>query len=218
MTGAGLLVLAIVIYTGYAIPRPDMQPWFKWISWINPVAYVFEGLLVNELHGREFECSSLVPAYRDGPRTFTCSSRGAEVGEDTVSGDAFFNSSYGFRYSHLWRNFGILCAFLLFFLATYLLASEYGPSTGRSADMPVFKSADLMDKNQTHDEEGQCKDATQVEENHPRESNLASLTESVRFDVLSWKSLNYNIKVPSGTRQLLDEVDGWVKPGTLTAL
>jgi len=34
---AGLMVLAIANYAGYSIPRSSMKPWFKWISYINPV-------------------------------------------------------------------------------------------------------------------------------------------------------------------------------------
>ena len=48
MAFAGVMVLAIVIYTGFTIPRPYMHPWFKWLSWINPIAYAFEAILVNE--------------------------------------------------------------------------------------------------------------------------------------------------------------------------
>lgn len=33
-----------------------------------------------------------------------------------------------------------------------------------------------------------------------------------------WLGVNYDIKVKGGGRRLLDDVDGWVKPGTLTAL
>jgi ATP-binding cassette subfamily G (WHITE) protein 2 (PDR) len=48
MAFAGVMVLAIVIYTGFTIPRPYEHPWFKWISWINPVAYAFEAIMVDE--------------------------------------------------------------------------------------------------------------------------------------------------------------------------
>ena len=54
---AAVLVLAIVIYTGYIIPRPYMHPWFKWITYVNPLAYAFEALMANEFHGREFPCA-----------------------------------------------------------------------------------------------------------------------------------------------------------------
>ena len=56
---AGVSMLAMVIYTGYTIPRPYMHPWFKWLSYINPLAYAFEALLVNEMHGRDYPCARL---------------------------------------------------------------------------------------------------------------------------------------------------------------
>ena len=36
--------------------------------------------------------------------------------------------------------------------------------------------------------------------------------------VFTWKNLSYTVKTPSGDRVLLDDVLGWVKPGTLGAL
>ena len=57
MAMAGVLILAIVIYTGYIIPRPYMRPWFKWLTYINPLAYAFEALMANEFHAREFPCT-----------------------------------------------------------------------------------------------------------------------------------------------------------------
>jgi ATP-binding cassette, subfamily G (WHITE), member 2, PDR len=60
MAMAGVLVLTIVIYTGYTIPKPYMHPWFKWLTWLNPLSYAFEALMVNEFHGREFECATYV--------------------------------------------------------------------------------------------------------------------------------------------------------------
>ncbi len=34
----------------------------------------------------------------------------------------------------------------------------------------------------------------------------------------TWEGLNYTVPVPGGTRRLLHDVYGFVKPGTLTAL
>jgi ATP-binding cassette subfamily G (WHITE) protein 2 (PDR) len=36
--------------------------------------------------------------------------------------------------------------------------------------------------------------------------------------IVSWKDVNYDIKIKGEERRILDNVDGWVKPGTLTAL
>jgi ABC-type multidrug transport system ATPase subunit len=34
----------------------------------------------------------------------------------------------------------------------------------------------------------------------------------------TWERLNYTVPIPGGTRKLLHDVNGYVKPGTLTAL
>lgn len=34
----------------------------------------------------------------------------------------------------------------------------------------------------------------------------------------TWERLNYTVPIPGGTRRLLHDVNGYVKPGTLTAL
>jgi ATP-binding cassette subfamily G (WHITE) protein 2 (PDR) len=36
--------------------------------------------------------------------------------------------------------------------------------------------------------------------------------------VFQWKNICFDIKMKKETRRILDHVDGWVKPGTLTAL
>jgi ABC-type transport system involved in cytochrome bd biosynthesis fused ATPase/permease subunit len=36
--------------------------------------------------------------------------------------------------------------------------------------------------------------------------------------VFTWKNLNYTVSTPTGERQLLRDVHGWVKPGQLGAL
>lgn len=36
--------------------------------------------------------------------------------------------------------------------------------------------------------------------------------------IFTWKNLNYTVSTPSGSRQLLDNIHGWVKPGQLGAL
>jgi ATP-binding cassette, subfamily G (WHITE), member 2, PDR len=46
---ASVFFLALMIYTGFSIPTQDMRPWFQWISYVNPVAYAFEALMINEV-------------------------------------------------------------------------------------------------------------------------------------------------------------------------
>lgn len=118
MALAGVLVLAIINYTGYSLPIPYMHPWFSWIRYINPVQYGFEMLVANQFHGIDWTCSAIVPAYSPNVGdSWICNVPGAVPGQYTVNGDVFIQSLYGYSYSHFWRNFGILWAFLIGFMA-----------------------------------------------------------------------------------------------------
>ncbi|EHL03024.1 putative ABC transporter CDR4 [Glarea lozoyensis 74030] len=228
---AGVVTLAIVIYTGFVIPRPLMHPWFKWISWINPVAYAFEGLFVNELHGREFICSQLVPSgpgYSLTGNNFVCAVAGSVAGQQTVSGDDYLDAQFQYSYSHIWRNLGFMFAFMIFFLFVYLAATEFNSATDSSAEVLVFrrghvpKHLEQAEKAAKNDDEapaaagvgsGSRDDAG--DEAHQDEEVQALPPQT---DVFTWKDVCYDIKIKGNPRRLLDNVNGWVKPGTLTAL
>ncbi|CAI7616198.1 unnamed protein product [Penicillium manginii] len=213
MALAGIMVLCIVVYTGFTLPQPYMHPWLSWIRWINPIYYTFESLIANEFHGKDYNCGSIIPNYGTGTN-FICSTVGAVAGQDFVSGDAFIEQNYLYHYSHLWRNFGILIAFFIFFNALYLTATEFISSDKSKAEALVFRPGHAPKYLQDHDTEGGAQDTTKLE--------LQQTNDTIRLpeqsDVFTWSSLNYDIPVKDGTRRLLDDVNGWVKPGTLTAL
>ena len=88
MAIAGSSILLIVIYTGFTIARPLVKPCFRCISWINPVAYVFEAPLCNEVHNADFPCAleNLVPPYGEG-ESIRCAIPGSKPGARAVLGD-----------------------------------------------------------------------------------------------------------------------------------
>ena len=92
-TIGGVAVSILAIYTGYMIATPDMHPWFRWLNYINPLAYGFESILANEFHGREMPCNLLVPS---GPgyqnvsiNNQVCAFAGSVPGQIMVSGDNY---------------------------------------------------------------------------------------------------------------------------------
>jgi ATP-binding cassette subfamily G (WHITE) protein 2 (PDR) len=127
LTPAAVIILGLVMYTGFAIPTTYMLGWSRWINYINPIAYAFEALMINEFNNREFACSAFVPQgpqYANVPAdSRICSTLGATPGSNVVQGSAYIIQSYAYYPSHRWRNFGILVAFTVFFLFTYLVAT-----------------------------------------------------------------------------------------------
>lgn len=44
MVPASILILALVIFTGFVIPVDYMLGWCRWINYLDPVAYGFESV------------------------------------------------------------------------------------------------------------------------------------------------------------------------------
>ncbi|KAI0168176.1 ABC-2 type transporter [Pestalotiopsis sp. NC0098] len=215
---SGVLILALVIYTGFTISVPLMHPWFSWLRYINPLYWAFEILMASEFHNGEFTCSVIVPGYTPliGD-SWICSAVGAVAGRATINGDAYIAANYGYYWSHAWRNFGILIGFLIFFMATYFVASEFSSSTTNTAEALVFQRgsvpAHLLKGNAPYDEEMVAVPGSKNEES----SGDMNAIEPQR-DIFTWQDVVYDIEIKGEPRRLLDHVAGWVKPGTLTAL
>jgi ATP-binding cassette, subfamily G (WHITE), member 2, PDR len=120
MAPAAIIILAIVIFTGFAIPTRYMLGWSRWINYIDPVSYGFEALMINEFHNRNFSCAQFIPTgpgYTNVlPNQRVCSAVGSLPGASVVTGDAYINSAFQYYHAHKWRNFGIIIAFMIFFM------------------------------------------------------------------------------------------------------
>lgn len=105
---AAILILGLVMYTGFAIPPNYMLGWSKWIRYMDPVSYGFEALMVNEFHNRDFECNQFVPSGAGydgiGGLNHACGAVGSVPGQAFVRGDAYINTSYEYYASNKWRN------------------------------------------------------------------------------------------------------------------
>ncbi|KAI2084684.1 Multidrug resistance protein [Ophidiomyces ophidiicola] len=221
---SSIFMLSLVIYTGFTIPVRDMRPWFKWISYINPIQYAFESLMINEFHDRRFPCATYVPMGPAYPNvagdSVICGATGARPGENFVDGDAFLNITYKYFASHLWRNLGIIFAFFFFFLFTYIAATEIvsaRPSKGEILVFPRGKVPSYL-KSKKSSEDPEVAHVTN--EKQKLESNGHDQVGAIvkQTSTFHWQDVCYDIKIKGKTRRILDHVDGWVQPGTLTAL
>ncbi|KAL7266569.1 hypothetical protein RUND412_010883 [Rhizina undulata] len=221
---AGVMVLALAIYAGYVIPRSSMHPWFKWISYINPLSYAFETLMTNEFHNLHAPYSSLVPSG-SGYTGVVCAVTGSVTGQMYVLRDNYLAVSFDYHYSHMWRNFGIIIAFWIFFLFTYALATEINsPAAGkgeflifRKGHEPEYVKRALESGNAAEDVEG-AGGATEIEVN--KDDSTAELEKLVKSrDMFTLENVCYDIVMPNEKDwRLLDHVQGFVKPVTMTAL
>jgi ATP-binding cassette, subfamily G (WHITE), member 2, PDR len=121
-------------------------------------------------------------------------------------------ASFQYTYAHIWRNLGIVIAFYIFFLATYLIVSELNSGTSSTAEVLLFlrrsTKAKVRDTQQPSQQKTKIKgvSAARAAENGQAKS------------VFTWRNIIYDIHIQNEPRRLLDRVSGWAKPGTLTAL
>ncbi|KAH8697976.1 ABC-2 type transporter-domain-containing protein [Talaromyces proteolyticus] len=215
-----VFVIGIIVYTGFVIPPNYMLGWSRWIKYINPLGYGFESLMVNEFSGRYFLCSptQLTPIYGDIANSI-CSVVGSVQGETFVNGDNYINSSYEYYAGHRWRNVGILWAFLIGLTGAYLLATEIISSKKSKGEVLVFQRGHipLWAKNTSEDAEAA---RTGVSTPTEKEIEGRGLSAAIKrqTSIFQWHDVCYDIKIKGQPRRILDKVDGWVKPGTLTAL
>ncbi|KAK6461714.1 multidrug resistance protein [Scheffersomyces coipomensis] len=229
LTPASVILLAMIIYTGFVVPTNKMLGWSKWIHYINPVGYIFESLMVNEFHGQEFVCSTLIPSgpgYENIPLSEqSCSIVGSVAGNEYVSGTEYLSQSYQYYNSHKWRNFGITLSFAIFFLIVYIFLSEFNKGAMQKGEIVLFLRGSLK----KHKQQRQLQ--KDIENNNtekvPLRDHLESTKEEGKVndnslpssnDIFHWRDLTYQVKIKKEDRVILNQVDGWVKPGQITAL
>lgn len=178
--------------------------------------------MVNEFSGQRYTClpAQLVPSYGSlADESQVCSSVGSVAGRDYVEGNAYINSAYQYYAKNRWRNVGILIAFMIGLMGCYLLATELISAKKSKGEVLVFQMGHIPRA---------LKEKSDDEENS-NSNNATALTQTKSYveatdiiqrqtAIFSWRDVCYDIKIKSEERRILDHVDGWVKPGTLTAL
>lgn len=194
--------------------------WASWIRWINPVSYGFESVMVNEFHGRQFSCASFVPSgpgYENvAPDQRACSVQGSQPGLDFVGGTAYVETAFSYQWNNRWRNYGIIVVITFALFVAHLVMTELVASERSKGEVLVFRRSKMKKMPRGLDEETGSNTAHQGE----KFGNSGTSTPNVQKQqsVFHWQGVNYEVPIKGETRKILDSVDGWIKPGTLTAL
>lgn len=213
---AALLILGLVIYTGFIIPTRNMLGWSRWMNYLDPIAYSFESMMVNEFRNRKFKCSSFVPSGQGYENVDAinqiCTTVSSKAGDLEINGDAYLETAYAYSNGHLWRNLGIIIGFLIFFMFVYLIATEFIAEKASKGEVLVFRRGHQP----THKDDTE---STNTAAYRAEESTSTPGTNIQRQTaVVQWQDLCYDINIKGEDRRILDHVNGWVKPGTATAL
>ena len=227
---SGTALNLLIIYTGYAIPKPTLlhsKIWFGWIYYLNPISYAFEAVLSNEFADRSMSCAAqeLVP---QGPGVLSqyqgCAISGATVGSTSVSGSAYISTTYEYTRSHLWRNFGVLIAFTVLYILVTVMGTELFSFVGGGGGALVFKKgskAPAQSTSSTADAEkgGDAGDSSassgQLQTSSQEDDTIKTTGNE---SVFTWTDVQFSVPYDGGQRKLLNRVNGYAKPGVMVAL
>ncbi|KAL4932505.1 putative ABC multidrug transporter [Aspergillus undulatus] len=205
----GLISTIAFVYGGYLIPFEKMHPWFRWIFYLNPSSYAFEGLMASEFTGLQLVCIEpnyipYGPGYSDSASPYRgCSVPGSSNG--IISGEEYIRQQYSYSKGHIWRSFGVIVGFWAFFIFLSTVGFEMRNSQSGSSVL-LYKRG--SNPGASTDEERPIK-AT---------ASATGLARSGKQSTFTWNHLDYHVPFHGQKKQLLDQVFGYVKPGNLVAL
>jgi hypothetical protein len=227
---SGIALNLLIIYTGYVIPKPQLLNqyiWFGWLYYVNPVSYAYEAVITNEFADRTMSCSpmQLVP---QGPGVDSayqgCSLTGAELNSRTVPGAAYLQTTYNYTRSHLWRNFGVVIAFAVLYILITVFATETFSFASGGGGALIFKKSkrakEALQQAPTDEEKVVAAQGPSSSDSSGRTAT-AEQDEQEALDqisssesVFTWNNVEYTVPYQGGQKKLLDNVNGYAKPGT----
>lgn len=238
---SGTALNLLIVFTGYVIPKPQLTSqyiWFGWIYYINPISYAFEAVLTNEFSDRTMDCSPIqtIPygsSYTD-PRYEGCAIPGTTPGRLQVAGSDYLGQTFDYTRSHLWRNLGVLIAFTVLYVLITAMAAETFNFTSSGGGAVEFKKSknskkQIQAEKTPTDEEKAAATAAPLSETssrtavsparHPVKEEGEILQHiSGSESILTWSDVNYTVPYLGGERKLLNNIDGYAKPGVMVAL
>ncbi|KAI8908139.1 ABC transporter G family protein [Powellomyces hirtus] len=215
---ANIILIGSLAYNGFLIHVDKMHPWFVWLFYINPLSYGFKALIINEMKGLNFPCEG-TEAVPFGPSYTnelyrTCTSKG-QVGTELIfDGPAYLQGTFGYETSEMGISiFAVFCLWILFILLNCIAMEKIDLVEGGYTRQVYLKGKAPKQNDITTD--APTANAAQLEAAADDSSDNGDFATGTTF---TWQDMNYTVPVKGGERQLLNNIEGWIKPGQMTAL
>ncbi|KAI5464881.1 ABC-2 type transporter-domain-containing protein [Mariannaea sp. PMI_226] len=213
-----VFVITLLITTcGYLIQYQSEKVWLRWIYWVNLLGLSFSSMMQNEFMRIDMTCTadSLIPSGPgyDNIDYQVCTLPGSTGGTTFVKGSDYIARGFSYMPGDLWRNWAIVVAIIIFFLILNVVLGEFVKYGMGGNSFKVYARPN-KERKALNEKLTEARDARRKDRSNEAGSDLKVESDSI----LTWENLNYDVPVPGGTRRLLDNVFGYVRPGELTAL
>ncbi|EGC34351.1 hypothetical protein DICPUDRAFT_153464 [Dictyostelium purpureum] len=214
-----VIIVAQFSICGYLIPFNKLHSWVKWYYWINPYTYTFESLMQNEFYGLKVDCSSEMIPYSNDPNSTVyndvnyrvCPTSAATPGQTTFTGESYLKNVINIQNS-LALNVCVVYVFVFLYIIVNCFIMEHFDMANGGFTSKVYKRGKAPKINDVEEEKRQ---------NELVANATSNMKETLKMPggIFTWQSINYDVPISGGTRKLLlDNVEGWIKPGQMTAL
>ncbi|KAI8682573.1 hypothetical protein LRP88_05463 [Fusarium phalaenopsidis] len=214
---AVIIITLFVTTSGYIIQYQSEKVWLRWIYWINALGLAFSSMMQNEFSRIDMTCTadSLIPSGPgyDDINYQVCTLPGSRGGTTFVSGSDYIAQGFSYFPGDLWRNWGIIMALIIFFLILNVVLGEFVTFGMGGVGIKVYNKPN-KERTALNEKLLEKREAKRKDRSNENGAELKIESESI----LTWENLNYDVPVPGGTRRLLNNVFGYVRPGELTAL
>ncbi|EGC39183.1 hypothetical protein DICPUDRAFT_148081 [Dictyostelium purpureum] len=213
-----VLVITQFTYSGYYIPYEKMNRSLQWYYWANPITYAYKALMANEFADMKFDCLEMIPysnevnstTYSD-PAYRACPTIAADPGQNSFYGSSYLSKVMDLKSNDLALNVCVVYLFWVLFIVINCIVMEFFDWTSGGYTSKVYKRGKAPKMNDVDEEKRQ---------NEMVANATSNMKETLKMPggIFTWQNINYTVPVPGGTRLLLDNVEGWIKPGQMTAL
>jgi ATP-binding cassette subfamily G (WHITE) protein 2 (PDR) len=107
---------------------------------------------------------------------------------------------------------------MIFFTVTHLIAAEVVTAKKPKGDVLLFRRGHRTTKEIPKDLESASQAAILGHVELSRDISQTAGKIHQQTSIFLWRNICFDIKIKKENRRILDHVDGWVKPGTLTVL
>ncbi|KAF2415856.1 ATP-binding cassette transporter ABC2 [Tothia fuscella] len=215
---ASVIIACLVLTSGYPIQYHNQKVWIRWLFWVNPVGLGFSSLMINEFSRLNFTCEdhSLIP-YGPGYNDINhqvCTLLGSIPGNPVIEGRNYLRETFGYEPRDQWFHWGLIAALIAIFLIANLVLGEYlnWGAGGRTVTHYVKEDNERRGLNEKLQERKEL-----YRGNRHDRTDLVGISRTAK-SALTWEAIDYDVKVSTGNKRILNNVYGYVKPGELTAL
>lgn len=226
----GLILLVLIVMSGFTIPKPDIPDWWIWAYWLSPYAWAMRSLVINEMTSPSWDALDSKSLSPEPPT----------VGETSLASFGFYSERYW-----IWAGVGYLfgASLVVLWISSLALAYLSGPTKIaavsdeeelEAARIEAVKRREAMATSRDQQREKEMKkldkDVEMGVRNVTGEAGEETAQGSIPFQkiTLVWRDLRYFVPNPSYNSktkddtpeklELLKGITGYAEPGQLTAL